>query len=41
MTVDTKLGKWNYAMRAKPLVNAGAYAAESTPTINPIPVSGS
>ena len=41
MTVDTKLGKWNYAMRVKPLVNAGAYAAESTPTINPIPVSGS
>ena len=25
MKVDTQLGKWNYAMRAKPLVNAGAY----------------
>lgn len=41
MTVDTKLGKWNYAMRAKPLVNAGAYVTESTPTINPTPASGS
>lgn len=25
MTIDTKLGKWNYAARLKPLVNAGAY----------------
>ena len=40
MTVDTKLGKWNYAMRAKPLVNAGAYAAESsTPAVSE-PTSG-
>lgn len=26
MTIDTKLGSWNYAMRAKALVEAGAYA---------------
>ena len=25
MTIDTKLGKWNYAARLKPLVEAGAY----------------
>ena len=25
MTIDTKLGKWNYASKLKPLVNAGAY----------------
>ena len=25
MTIDTKLGKWNYAARLKPLVDAGAY----------------
>ena len=37
ITVDTKLGKWNYAMRAKPLVNAGAYnsSSSSTPVNNP------
>ena len=27
MTVDKKLGQWGYALRAKPLVNAGAYSA--------------
>ena len=32
MTVDKKLGKWGYAMRAKPLVNAGAYSSTSTTT---------
>ena len=40
MTVDTKLGKWNYAMRAKPLVNAGAYATESNTPIASDPTSG-
>ena len=25
MTIDTKIGKWNYAARLKPLVEAGAY----------------
>ncbi len=25
MTIDTKIGKWNYAAQLKPLVNAGAY----------------
>lgn len=40
MTVDTKLGKWNYAMRAKPLVNAGAYAAESSTPATSDPTSG-
>lgn len=41
MTVDTKLGKWNYAMRAKPLVNAGAYDGGSpAPTPSPTPSTG-
>ena len=35
MTVDKKLGKWNYAFRAKALVNAGAYS--NTPTPEPAP----
>ena len=39
MTIDTKLGKWNYAARLKPLVNAGAYAA-NTSTDVAIPSSG-
>lgn len=38
MTIDTKLGKWNYAARLKPLVNAGAYAEETSNTA--IPSSG-
>lgn len=40
MTIDTKLGKWNYAARLRPLVNAGAYK-EST-NVEPIitPSSG-
>ena len=39
MTIDTKLGKWNYATRLKPLVNAGAYAAETSAN-TVIPSSG-
>ena len=39
MTIDTKIGKWNYAARLKPLVNAGAYKEETI--IDPIiPSSG-
>ena len=38
MTIDTKLGKWNYAARLKPLVNAGAYAEETSTVV--IPSSG-
>lgn len=30
MTIDTKLGKWNYATRLKPLVDAGAYNDNAT-----------
>lgn len=30
MTTDTKIGKWNYAARIKPLVNAGAYKESSS-----------
>lgn len=41
MTVDTKLGKWNYAMRAKPLVNAGAYNNTAPAPIDTTPTSGS
>ena len=40
MTIDTKIGKWNYAARLRPLVNAGAYAASSTEPEAPIPTSG-
>ena len=36
--VDTKLGNWGYAMRAKPLVNAGAY---KTPVPEPTPAEPS
>lgn len=46
MTVDKKLGKWNYALRAKPLVDAGAYnddavqIDDSTILIPDIPTTG-
>ena len=40
MTVDTKLGKWNYAMRAKPLVNAGAYTNNPATHTDTTPSSG-
>lgn len=33
MTIDTKIGKWNYAARLKPLVEAGAYKNDSQPTV--------
>ena len=39
MTIDTKIGKWNYAAKLKPLVNAGAYNESSTPAAD-IPSSG-
>ena len=39
MTIDTKLGRWNYAAKLKPLVNAGAYKEEADPTPE-IPSSG-
>ena len=39
MTIDTKLGKWNYATRLKALVNAGAYNTE-TPAPVVIPSNG-
>ena len=39
MTIDTKLGKWNYAAKLRPLVNAGAYKEDTTPT-PAIPSSG-
>lgn len=37
MTIDTKLGKWNYAARLRPLVNAGAYkeTTNTEPVITP------
>lgn len=37
MTIDTKLGKWNYAAKLRPLVNAGAYAINPSnePAISP------
>ena len=31
MTIDTKIGKWNYAAKLRPLVNAGAYKQEPVP----------
>ena len=34
MTIDTKIGKWNYAAKLRPLVNAGAYKQE--PTSDPV-----
>ena len=37
MTVDKKLGEWNDALRMRPLVNAGAYAASPTPAPAPEP----
>lgn len=39
MTIDTKIGKWNYAARLRPLVNAGAYK-EDGPVTPTIPSSG-
>ena len=39
MTIDTKLGKWNYAARLKPLVEAGAYKEVYEEAIT-IPSSG-
>ena len=39
MTIDTKIGKWNYAARLRPLVNAGAYNTE-TPAPAAIPSEG-
>ena len=39
MTIDTKIGKWNYAARLRPLVNAGAYK-EDNPVTPTIPSSG-
>ena len=40
MTIDTKIGKWNYAARLRPLVNAGAYATEISGDTVVIPSSG-
>ena len=40
MKVDTKLGQWNYAMRAKPLVEAGAYSSQTIQTPDPLPAAG-
>ena len=31
MTIDTKIGRWNYAARLRPLVVAGAYKENPTP----------
>lgn len=39
MTIDTKIGKWNYAARLRPLVSAGAYVTEDPFTVV-IPSSG-
>jgi len=39
MTTDTKIGKWNYAARIRPLVNAGAYDGSTDETPN-TPSSG-
>ena len=39
MTIDTKIGKWNYATRIRALVEAGAYKQNSEP-IATIPSSG-
>ena len=33
MTIDTRLGGWNYACRLRALVNAGAYKEEATSVI--------
>ena len=35
MTIDTKIGKWNYAAKLRPLVMAGAYDEETTNVIPP------
>lgn len=39
MTIDTKLGKWNYAARIRVLENAGAYKEDAS-TAATIPSSG-
>ena len=38
MTIDTKIGKWNYACKLKALVNAGAYIESNSAST--IPSSG-
>lgn len=40
MTIDTKIGKWNYAAKLKPLVNAGAYNDTGDQSSTVIPSSG-
>lgn len=40
MTIDTKIGKWNYAARLKPLVEAGAYKDVYEEATTVIPSSG-
>lgn len=37
MTIDTKIGRWNYAARLRPLVVAGAYKENPTPAPTPTP----
>ena len=39
MTIDTKIGKWNYAAKIRPLVEAGAYDTTTTTNAD-IPSSG-
>ena len=39
MTIDTKIGKWNYATRIRALVNAGAYNTETQAPVT-IPSDG-
>lgn len=40
MTIDMKIGKWNYAARLKPLVEAGAYKDVYEEATSVIPSSG-
>ena len=40
ITVDTKIGRWNYAGRARILVNAGAYKEAPTQAPAPTPSAG-
>jgi hypothetical protein len=40
MTIDTKIGKWNYAARLRPLVYAGAYTEEENTNAPELPSSG-
>lgn len=39
MTIDTKIGKWNYAAKLRPLVEAGAYKEDNSASAT-IPSSG-